>query len=142
MKIHDDTYEWDGWGGEFKLGSGKCRLKIFDLRKDTGQSSLMHMKPIIVVVSDIRQPRLISQMTVKSCAGHVATCVIEDFNIKPNRMMWVEHYPSRTYGAGRRTPERFDLVEFTWEDGRALFPKWREPNIQSGELFKSLVKIK
>jgi hypothetical protein len=33
MKIYDDIFMWDGWGGLLKLASGKCRVKIFDLKK-------------------------------------------------------------------------------------------------------------
>ena len=33
MLIYDDIYSWEGWGGMLRLASGKCRLRIFDLKK-------------------------------------------------------------------------------------------------------------
>jgi len=52
MLVHDDMFSWEGWGGRLKLGSGKCRLRIYDLKKDD-KKGLMHLRPIIVVVSDV-----------------------------------------------------------------------------------------
>ena len=37
MLIVDDVFAWEGWGGRLRLEAGKCRLKIFDLRKALSQ---------------------------------------------------------------------------------------------------------
>ena len=120
--IHDDIFSWEGWGGTLRLASGKCRLRIFDLQKgDT--KGLSHLKPIIVVVSDVSD----SRMSIKSCAGHLATKVSESFHIDPARMLYIEHYPAVTYGKGKQKtiPERYEAVELTWIETKAIQPKWR-----------------
>ena len=33
MLIYDDIFAWEGWGGELRLASGECRLRIIDLKK-------------------------------------------------------------------------------------------------------------
>ena len=122
MLIHDDIFSWKGWGGKLRLGSGKCRLRIYDLtkRKVVG---LMHLRPIIAVVSDIPE----SNMSVKSCISHIATLVSKEFNIEPHRMLWIEYYPENRYGIEdvHIIPEKLDVVEFTWHDDKAIKPKWR-----------------
>lgn len=122
MLIHDDIFAWSGWGGKLSLGSGKCRLRIFDL-KEIEKKGLTPIKNIVVLVSDVPE----SKISVKSCTSHVATLVARQFNISPHRMLWVEYYPENRYGVDgeRIIPERFELVEFTWHEGNAIQPKWR-----------------
>jgi hypothetical protein len=101
-------------------------MRIYDL-KDEEDATLAQMKRYIVVVTDIpyeyhnyRHKKL----SVRSCAGHIATKVTEKFNIPHNRMLWVEYYPPATYGEDKEKeiPERFDTAEFKWEDGKAFTP--------------------
>jgi hypothetical protein len=122
MLIYDDIYAWSGWGGKLKLGSGKCRLRIYDLKKGN-KRDLMHLRPIIVVVSDVKD----SNISVRSCSGHIATLVTKAFNIDPLRMLWVEYYPEHKYGAGDThfIPEKLDAVEFSWYGDKAIQPKYR-----------------
>jgi hypothetical protein len=122
MLIHDDIFSWSGWGGRLKLGSGRCRLRIYDL-KEGDKKGLMHLRSIIVVISDVPG----SNMSVKSCTSHIATLVAKEFNIDPHRMLWIEYYPENRYGADeiKVIPERFDAVEFTWHEDNAIQPKWR-----------------
>jgi len=82
MIIYDDIYPWEGFGGKLRLASGKCRLRIFDLKKGNGKG-LNHIRPIIAVVSDT----VGSKMTVKSCSGHIATKITREFDIDPSRML-------------------------------------------------------
>ncbi|MEW6671543.1 MAG: hypothetical protein AB1427_07555 [Thermodesulfobacteriota bacterium] len=122
MLIHDDIFSWEGFGGALRLGSGKCRLRIYDLRK--GESdSLTYLKPFLIVVSDVAD----SKMSVRSCAGHVATRATQAFGIDPHRMIFIEYYPSETYGERNQhlIPEHYELVEFSWHQDKALHPRWR-----------------
>ena len=137
MLIYDDIYSWEGWGGALRLASGKCRLRIFDL-KDNDTNSLAHLRPIIVIASDVPE----SKMSVRACSGHIATSVAESFNIQPNRMLFVEYYPAVTYGENdkHRIPERFDAVHFTWHEGKALHPKWRPLQPKMRDLIKTLME--
>lgn len=123
MLIHDSVYSWEGWGGKLRLASGKCRLRIFDRREGEPVTIL---RPYIIVVSDVSD----SKMSVRSCAGHIATTVAQEFNIDPNRMIWIEYYPVIRYGKHNeyRIAEQFVAVDFSWHDGRAIHPKWRQIN--------------
>jgi len=122
MLIHDGIFSWEGFGGTLRLGSGKCRLRIYDLGKgETG--SLTYLKPFIIIVSDLVD----SKMSVRSCSGHVATRVTQTFRIDPQRMIFIEYYPSQTYGEQNQhlIPERYEVVEFSWHQDKALHPTWR-----------------
>jgi hypothetical protein len=122
MLIYDDIYSWAGWGGKLRLASGKCRLRIFDL-KQSGAKGLAHLKPTIVIVSDVAG----SPMSVRSCSGHIATSITREFNLNPHRMLFIEYYPQTEYGQHHqhKIAEKYDLVDFTWHDGKAIEPKWR-----------------
>jgi len=137
MLIYDAIYHWEGWGGTLRLGSGKCRLRIFDLKKGASKS-LTYLKPVIVVVSDLPD----SKISVRSCPGHIATGVVKAFNIDPHRMLYVEHYPATTYGERQEhaIPERYDAVEFTWHDDKAIRPKWRTLTPPMLDTLKQLVE--
>ena len=80
--IYDEIYSWEGFGGVLRLASGKCRLWIFDLKKGD-REGLAHLRPIIIIASDVAD----SRMTVRSCCGHIASGVARKFNIKPERMI-------------------------------------------------------
>jgi hypothetical protein len=140
MLTHDNVYSWDGWGGKLRLGNGKCRLRIFDLRKDETARGVSFLKPIIVVITDIPG----SKMTIRSCTSHIATCVTNDFNIDPSRMLWIEYYPQTTYGQqGERViPERIEAVEFEWLEEKAIKPKWRPLKPPLLEAVKHLISQK
>ena len=137
MKIYDDIFVWDGWGGLLKLASGKCRVKIFDLKK--GESdAVAFLKPIIVVISDVPD----SKMSIKSCSSHIATRLTQKFNIDPSRMLFVEYYPSIDYGEKNQyhISEKYELVEFKWQEDRALAPKWRILKPPMLDVVKNLLK--
>ncbi len=125
MLIYNGLYHWKGWGGKLQLASGKCQMRIYDLTKDK-QNGVVMLKPFVVVVADTPREK-ISDMTVKSCASHIATEVAKQFSIDPDRMLWVEYYPQVTYGKDNNhvIPEKYDAVEFTWHGDKALDPKWR-----------------
>lgn len=122
MLLFDDTFAWEGFGGKLRIGAGKCRLRIFDLSKGQNRS-LPHLRPILIVASDVAE----SRMTVKSCVSHLATSVIRQFDLDPQRMVFVEYYPRQHYGMQneRIIPERFEAVDFEWHEGKALYPRWR-----------------
>jgi hypothetical protein len=137
MVIYDNIFSWEGWGGELRLASGECRLRIYDLEKEQAES-LSHLRPVIVVVSDIPQ----SQMSVRSCTGHIATNVTQQFKIKPHRMLFIEYYPETAYGERNEhiISEKYDVVEFTWNEGRAIEPKWRTLKAPLLDVIKNIVE--
>ncbi|MCU0591509.1 MAG: hypothetical protein MUC57_08545, partial [Desulfobacterales bacterium] len=122
MLIYDGVYSWEGFGGRLKLSSGSCRLRLYDLSRDP-PGGTAHLRPFIAIVSDVPD----SRMSVRSCAGHVATSVARDFKIDPQRMVYIEYYPESIYGERRerRIPEKYDVVDFNWTEGGAIQPRWR-----------------
>lgn len=127
MLIHDDIFSWKGFGGRLGLASGKCRLRIFDLTKDK-KSKVMHIKPFVVVVSDLPgDESKFKKISVRSCTSHIATCVVRQFNIDPQRMVYLEYYPPSTYGDHQQhhIPAKYDAVDFVWHGNKALHPTWR-----------------
>jgi len=138
MLIYDDIFTWDGWGGKLRLASGKCQLRIFDLAHEE-QGGIKILKPVIVVTSDIGGQKV----SIRSCGGHIATMVVKRFDIDPNRMVWIEYYPALEYGKGDKVnivPERYDIAEFTWDDGRAFQPVWRPLRPPMLNLVKDLME--
>jgi hypothetical protein len=125
MMIYNDIYRWQGWGGALQLGSGRCRLRIFDLTQGDS-TKLAHLRPIVVIISDMPKVKM-NDMSMRSCSSHIATCVARDFDIDSNRMLFVEYYPMVVYGGEDQhsIPEHFDAVEFNWHDGKAINPTWR-----------------
>jgi len=137
MLIYDDIYSWEGWGGKLRLGSGSCHLQIYDLDQP-GMMDITHIKPVIVIVSDVQE----STLSVRSCASHIATRVTSEFYIEPQRMMWIEFYPAKLYGTVKmhKIPERYDIVEFVWHEDSAINPRWRPLKPPLLEMIKEIIK--
>ncbi len=137
MLIYDDIYSWEGFGGKLRLASGKCKLRIFDLKKISGKG-LEYIRPIIAVVSDTPG----SKMSIKSCSGHIATKITGEFDIDRSRMLYVEYYPAVIYGEKdeKLIPERYDAIEFTWREDKAIKPKWRTLKPPLVDLIKRLME--
>jgi hypothetical protein len=137
MLIYDDIFSWEGWGGELRLASGECRLRIFDLEKGLAEG-LAHLRPIVVIVSDVSE----SRMSVRSCTGHIATRVTKQFHIEPHRMLYIEYYPQTAYGDQKQhiIPEKYDAVDFKWHDGRAIEPRWRNLKPPLLDVIKEIVQ--
>ena len=125
MVVFDDIFEWEGWGGRLKLAKGRCRLWIFDLNRSACKA-VLHLRPMVVVASDLpREGMMKGDVSVRSAASHIATVVSKKFGIDPARMQFVEYTPRETYGKHNEyvIEAGYDAVEFTWQDGLALFPR-------------------
>ncbi|MEW6078866.1 MAG: hypothetical protein AB1724_13705 [Thermodesulfobacteriota bacterium] len=123
MIIYNDIFSWEGLSRKFGLAIGKIRLRIFDLGADGPADNVLYLRPIIIVVSDVPGEKI----SVKGWAGPLASCIIRKFNIDYQRMMWLEYYPAVEYGQ-RKTKyiqEKIEVVEFVWEAGHAVRPRWR-----------------
>lgn len=126
MKRYDDIFAWEGWGGAFNLGNGRCHLRFFDLRDEQPEGVGM-LRPFLAVVTDLsRSGWKPNQMSVKSCALHAASQFVRRFSVPPQRLRWIEYYPppEETVRYGQ---ERFDEAEFTWEGDRAVYVRWKTP---------------
>jgi hypothetical protein len=131
LKLFDDVFAWEGYGGKFNLASGRCRLRLFDLSKDQADGVPL-LKPFIAVVSDLPGDQLptLKKVSVRACISHVATTIVHRFKIDPTRMVLIEYYPKATYGqqAEKTIPEKYDVVRLKWHGDKALFPDWRPLN--------------
>jgi len=142
ITLYDDIFSWEGWGGKFKLTSGRCRLRIYDLQK-SGKRDPVVLKPIIVVVSDLPEAnKTRGVVSIRSCAGHIATRVTQQFQINPERMLYVEYHPARSYGKPRiRTiPERYEAVDFKWRNEKAFAVNWRTLDPRLRNQVEGLIK--
>ena len=138
MLIHDSIYSWEGWGGKLRLASGKCRLRVYDRSKGDDNNTVSFLRPFVVILSDVPE----SKMTIRSCAGHIATKVTQEFNIDPDRMLWIEFYPMVRYGqqGEHLIPEQYVAVDFMWYKDKAINPRWRQLKPPILDIIKSLMK--
>ncbi|ABW68485.1 hypothetical protein [Desulfosudis oleivorans] len=139
MILYNDIYHWEGLGKAFGLATGRIRLRIFDLDKAPENRGVRHLRPMVVVVSDVPG----ESITVKGWAGPLASFISRAFHIDPHRMLWVEHYPAVQYGVKhvKQIDEIFEAVEFTWEEGVAVAPKWRPLKPPLRDVVKNLVDV-
>jgi hypothetical protein len=81
-------------------------------------------------------------MSVRSCTSHIATNVIQQFKIEPERMLFIEYYPQTSYGEHNEhtIAEKYDVVDFIWHEGRAIEPKWRTLKTPLLEVIKGIVE--
>ncbi len=137
MILYNGIYQWKGLGKPLGLAQGKIMLKIFRLDDDPADS-VLHMRPNIVVVSDVPGDAI----TVKGWAGPLATSISGKFGIDPQRMLWIEHYPEVKYGVKKvkQIPEIYEVVDFTWREGVAISPRWRPLRPPMLDIVKSLVE--
>ena len=135
--IYDGIHEWEGWGGAFRLGSGKCRLRLLKLKSDAAKG-LIFLKSAVAVVSDLPESRL----SVRSCAAHIAASIAEKFDIDIRRIMYVEDYPESCYGLHneRRLPALYDVAEFTWGASNAPRVKWHSLKADVLEVIEKYIK--
>jgi hypothetical protein len=141
MMIHDDIFAWEGFGGVYQLAAGRCRLRILDLNKGE-HGKVAHLKPMLVVVSDLPEDqKQLRKVTVRSCASHIATMVTQKFRIDPHRMTYVEYYPPSAYGDRRqhKIEAKFEAVDFTWFENKALHPRWRPLKSPLREVVSELI---
>jgi hypothetical protein len=142
MLIHDDILSWKGFGGLLDLAAGRCRLRIFDLNR-AGDQTITHLKPIVVVASDLPDAKNdFKKVSVRSCNSHIATQVVEQFRIDPNRMIFVEYVPPSIYGDRNQhqIPAKFVAVDFIWHGTKALHPKWRALESNVEDLISPLIR--
>ena len=61
--------------------------------------------------------------SVTNFAEQLATLVCQEFEIAPEHLIWIEHYPERD-GVSRKYPENYDLVSFNLDNGVFTSPRW------------------
>jgi hypothetical protein len=58
-------------------------------------------------------------------------------------MMYIEYSPFRSYGehSEHLIPERYETVEFTWYEDKAIKPVWRDLTPSMVEIVKELMEM-
>lgn len=75
--------------------------------------------------------------SITNIAEGLATQVCKEFNIDPEKLIWVEHY----FSSVALKQETFDIVEFTFlENGECVKPKWRRSTEAEFEKYKTIYK--
>lgn len=68
-------------------------------------------------------------VSVTNACEDIATRLVQNFGINPQRTRFIEHYPevkTMHYGSEHVRKETFDEIFFTWDrNGRAFVPKWK-----------------
>ena len=59
--------------------------------------------------------------TITNYADQLATQIIMEFNIEPDSLIWIEHYPARPEIGEHET---YDLISFKWNGTRYINPEW------------------
>jgi hypothetical protein len=122
MLVYEGIYRWEGSAAG--CGSRAAAAGCGSTTSPGGHRRRWpFLRPILVLVADVPE----SPLSVRSCAGHLATSIARDFAIAPSRMLYVEHVPESRYGReGEHViPEEFVAVDFTWTEGGAMHPRWR-----------------
>ena len=93
----------------------RCLVRIWD----TGMTS------VVVLTEPPDNPGL----SVTNACKDIATRVVQDFGINPQRTRFIEHYPEEKmthHGREQVRKETFDEIFFTWDrNGRAFVPMWK-----------------
>lgn len=94
MKREDTVYPYKGdWEHE-----AKCRVRIYELPAYT-----------VVIATELPDN---PGTSVSNFAEYLATMICAQYEIRPERLKWIQHYPRR--GQHDQFPEEFDLVTFTF----------------------------
>ena len=118
-QLYSDLYHYsayrglqiNGWFLEDQLISSTCHLTLWQSDTET-----------LVMVTELAANE---GMSVTNAAGWLATKVIQDYQLSPERTRFVEHYGKMSY-ANSDIVDTYDLVTFSWnEEGEACNPKWR-----------------
>jgi hypothetical protein len=108
----DTIFCWKGWGNGFGNWLSKCRLRIIE-----------HGDKTIVIATELPDNHGTS---ITNCAEYLATLVVRQYELFPDRLIWIEHYLERSFGKYDRLAESYDLVELDWDGERfATPPRWK-----------------
>ncbi len=117
----DLIYNYKGFHG----CESKCRIRIFKTAdKD------------IVVASELRDN---PGTSITHFAEYLATRIIFEYDIIPERLIWIENYPARTFSGDKIERETYDFIEFKWDGENFSKPEWKHG---SREEVESLVGMR
>lgn len=79
----------------------------------------INVKGNLVIVTELRSNPGVS---ITNAAEIIAEKVCKNFKIKPEELIYIEHYQSEK--SFLRTTDTFDFVEFDINNGKFSEPKW------------------
>ena len=113
----DTLYNYKGFSG----CDSKCWIRIFS--KDLAY---------IVIATELPDN---PGTSITNTAAALATSVAIEFDIEPERLVWIEHYPARP---DADHDETYDLVTFTWDGLRFSEPQWKHLGKEKAELIAGI----
>ena len=87
----------------------------------------------LVLVSEIQNN---PGMSVTNAVVSLANQVIRDFELDPNKLVWLERYDARIYR--EEADQNYTLVRFTYEDGWLTDPRWEYLRTQEAKTYLGL----
>lgn len=115
MKIADGVFDYkvDQWSSR----TSSCYVRVYELTD----------RMAVVVATEIAENH---GPSITNSAEPLATEVVKEYDLEPERTCFVEHYDRRaggSYGASvaELEEETYDFVEFSWRDRIAHSAKWR-----------------
>ena len=102
----DTLFRWRGFGNGFGAWESLCRLRIYETPEQA-----------VVIATELPEN---TGTSITNAAEYLATMVVEQYELRPHTLVWIEHYP-----ACRDLPETFALVHLTWDGQRFHTPRWR-----------------
>lgn len=107
---------------------------IFDLKGFLGLKNSYRLKIFrtpekdVVIATELRDD---PEKSTSNTADKLATQVIDKFEINPERLLWIEHYPTLILDSSVKK-ERFDTVKLQWNGKKFSNPEWK--NIQKEDV--------
>lgn len=120
LHIEIKPFRWIHPQGTF---SSRCDLDIF------------MMGDRAVVVATEREEDPASGISVSNGADTIATIVMQKYDLDPDAITWIEHYPEKRMGSIYRMGETYDLVRFRFKGNRFVSPSWDRIDSIGAEAF-------
>lgn len=75
----------------------------------------------VVIATELKDA---PEKSTSNAADKLATKVINEFEINPNRLFWIEHYPTLHFDKSIKK-EHFDSVTLQWNGKKFSNPEWK-----------------
>jgi len=92
----------------------RCFLRIYK----TGEKT-------VIIATELRDN---PGTSITNYAAQLATGALQTFNVQPEQLVWVEHYPAGDTEREGEGEDTYDIVTFTWNGDNLTTPVWRHSN--------------
>ena len=111
----DLIYKYKG----FHRFKSKCRIRIYKTSNND-----------IVIATELKDN---PGTPITNYAEQLATRIKYDYDIDPERLIWIEHYPARVYSGDKIEKESYDIVKFEWDGEKYSKPEWKHSSKEEVE---------